>query len=80
MPSLEEVDLERQALGAACMRSITAHTQLTRLRLYGCALRAIPAALSRLTALRCLDLTYNEELARGWHHLAACTGLTRLTL
>ena len=56
--------------------------RLTSLDLRYCGLadlRTVPSELASLTNLEALDLSSNR-VAEGWHHLAACTRLTRLRL
>lgn len=40
----------------------------------------MPQQLSALTALTCLDLSFNGQLASGWQHLLALTRLRKLRI
>ena len=81
--TLEDLDLwGNQQLGVehgGSLERLVALTLLRNLSLGHCGLRVVPLALSRLTALKDLDLSRNWELAGGLEQLAAlrCVTLPR---
>ena len=52
--------------------------QLQALQLYSCELNAVPSALSRLSRLTRLDLSWNPLKKGGWERLAPLTALVEL--